>query len=67
MNKVPTVEELDEKIQQRVNVLADHDPQICTLRGAREMLSALNGKANDNMDSSDTGEDTAAAKKRTHS
>ena len=41
MNKLPTVEELDEKIQQRVNVLADHDPQICTLRGAKEMLLAL--------------------------
>tara|TARA_R100000306_G_scaffold2115_1_gene5092 strand:- start:132 stop:317 length:186 start_codon:yes stop_codon:yes gene_type:complete len=41
MNKIPSIEELDEKIQQRVNVLADHDPQICTLRGAKEMLLAL--------------------------
>ena len=41
MNKLPTVEELDEKIQQRVNYLADHDPQICTLRGAKEMLLAV--------------------------
>jgi hypothetical protein len=41
MSKVPSIEELDEKIQQRVNVLADHDPQICTLRGAKEMLLAL--------------------------
>jgi hypothetical protein len=41
MSKIPSIEELDEKIQQRVNVLADHDPQICTLRGAREMLLAV--------------------------
>ena len=41
MNKLPTVEELDEKIQQRVNYLADRDPQICTVRGAREMLLAV--------------------------
>ena len=41
MSKLPSIEELDEKIQQRVNVLADHDPQICTLRGAREMLLAV--------------------------
>jgi len=41
MSKIPSIEELDEKIQQRVNVLADHDPQICTLRGAKEMLLAL--------------------------
>jgi hypothetical protein len=67
MNDIPSIEELDEKIQARVNVLADHDPQICTLRGAKEMLSALNGKANENMDSSDTREDTAEVKKRTHS
>lgn len=41
MSKVPSIEELDEKIQARVNYLADHDPQICTLRGAREMLLAV--------------------------
>ena len=41
MNKLPTVEELDEKIQQRVTYLAERDPQICTLRGAKEMLLAL--------------------------
>ena len=33
MSKVPSIEELDEKIQARVNYLADRDPQICTLRG----------------------------------
>ena len=41
MSKVPSIEELDEKIQQRVTYLAERDPQICTLRGAKEMLLAL--------------------------
>ena len=54
MNKVPTVEELDEKIQQRVNVLADHDPQICTLRGAREMLLAVHDNGQEGKTSKNT-------------
>jgi len=52
MSKVPSIEELDEKIQQRVTYLADRDPQICTLRGAREMLAAMNA---DDKDAQEAG------------
>ena len=48
MSKVPSIEELDEKIQQRVTYLAERDPQICTLRGAKEMLLALHDNGQEN-------------------
>jgi hypothetical protein len=50
MSKVPSIEELDEKIQQRVNYLAERDPQICTLRGAKEMLLALHDNGQDDKE-----------------
>ena len=47
MNKIPTLDELDSKIAERVNFIADRDPQVCTLRGAREMLAAMNADEKD--------------------